>query len=85
MNPQDAAAFIALVVVGGFFSRPLISALARRLGGDAHAKIDPQVLEELREELSQTRAELGQLSERMDFTERVLAKQKDAERLPPPR
>jgi hypothetical protein len=37
---------------------------------------------QLTDEVDQLRRELGELAERMDFTERMLAKQKDRERLP---
>lgn len=37
---------------------------------------------QLTDDVEQLRRELGELAERMDFTERVLAKQKDRERLP---
>jgi TM2 domain-containing membrane protein YozV len=36
----------------------------------------------LTEQVEQLQRELGELAERMDFTERVLAKQKDRDRLP---
>jgi len=37
------------------------------------------------QELQQMRREVAELGERMDFTERLLAKQREAERLAPPR
>jgi hypothetical protein len=37
----------------------------------------------LTEQVDQLQRELGELAERLDFTERVLAKQKDRERLLP--
>jgi hypothetical protein len=37
------------------------------------------------EELSQVRHEMAELAERLDFAERLLAKQREAERLAPPR
>ncbi|MGH7646294.1 MAG: hypothetical protein ACREMR_12005 [Gemmatimonadales bacterium] len=43
------------------------------------------VREELMEELQQMRQELTELSERVDFAECLLAKQKDAGQLAPPR
>jgi hypothetical protein len=39
---------------------------------------------ELRGEFEQLRGEVSELAERVDFTERMLAKQREAERLPPP-
>jgi hypothetical protein len=40
---------------------------------------------ELLNELQQLRTEVSDLSERMDFAERLLAKQREGERLAPPR
>jgi hypothetical protein len=39
----------------------------------------------LREELDGVRQELSDLAERLDFAERMLAKQREAERLAPPK
>jgi hypothetical protein len=39
----------------------------------------------LESEVQQLRTEVGDLSERMDFAERLLAKQREGERLAPPR
>jgi hypothetical protein len=41
--------------------------------------------EEVRGDLEALRGEVGELAERVDFSERVLAKQREAERLPPVR
>jgi len=79
--------FIPIVAVGGFFAwmislSPVGKAYAERLrakpgeGGDR---------EELVEALEALRREVAELAERVDFTERLLAKQRDAERLAPPR
>jgi len=75
---------------GGFWVlRPLAYALAKRIGGEGAARTDARGLAELREELlgelQQVRREVGELAERVDFTERLLAQQRDGERLAPPR
>lgn len=61
----------------------------RRQGGaalpeDVRAELD-DFRAELLGEVQQLRTEVSELSERMDFAERLLAKQRDAERLPPAR
>jgi hypothetical protein len=47
------------------------------LGGAWEAEVD-----QLRAEVDQLRRELSEVSERMDFTERLLSRQADRERLP---
>src|SRR2546427_4804388 len=81
---------IVLVFGGGIaialaFS-PIGRALGERIrGGSRREDGDAARLEEVAAELQQVRRELSELSERMDFTERLLAKQREAERLAPPR
>ena len=76
--PREAVAFLMFVtMVGGFvLLYPLVRALAERL------RPRPETG---KEELQQMRREIAELGERMDFTERLLAKQREAERLAPPR
>jgi predicted nuclease with TOPRIM domain len=61
----------------------------RRQGGAVPPEDVRAQLEEFRSELlgevQQLRTELSELGERMDFAERLLAKQREAERLGPPR
>jgi len=61
----------------------------RRSGGGALPEDVRGELDELRSELTgevhQLRTEVSELSERMDFAERLLAKQRDSDRLAPPR
>jgi hypothetical protein len=70
-------ALIAVVAGAVVILFPLIRALAERI----RPRADPGVREELQAlredvlaELQQTRRELGDLNERIDFTERLLAK-----------
>lgn len=85
MNPGLFGVFIPIVAVGGFFAwmivlSPLGKALAERLlhgpqpvgGGQEHA--------ELAENVEQLRREVAELAERVDFTERLLAKSTSQER-----
>jgi hypothetical protein len=82
---------VTVVVFGGGFwvLRPLIAALARRVAGETARTPAADELgareAALVDELRQVRQEMSELAERMDFTERLLAKQREAERLGPPR
>jgi hypothetical protein len=66
------------VVVPGMLAIaiPMGKAWARRVG--AHPGADPQTLDEVVE----LRHRLAELEERVDFTERMLAQQREPERLP---
>ena len=80
-----------LLIVGTFAAgtwllRPVMLALAERLRGsrlaDGGAAHQVEALrEELLGELQQTRREVAELGERLDFAERLLAQQKAPERL----
>lgn len=73
--------FVSLAAV--FILRgSLGKALADRIAGRAGA--DDEEVQRLGAELEEVRAELAALHERVDFAERLLAKQQDAERLAPP-
>lgn len=84
MSPPEAAALF--FVFGGAFwvIRPLASALAKRIAGEHRRPgIDPAERDEILQDLQQVREELTELAERMDFAERLLAKQGEGGRLPP--
>lgn len=91
MDPGAIAVLIPIVAVGGFFTwmislSPLGKALAERL---RHGPVPPvQQGSAEREELAATvdalRLEVAELAERVDFTERLLARKSDADRLSPP-
>ncbi len=88
MPPGDL--LLTIIVMGGGFLllRPIVAALADRIrhkslpasetGGFTESTA---VLDELRE----VRQDLADLAERVDFTERMLAKQREGERLAAPR
>ena len=85
MSGPDAA--IAFFILGGGFwvVRPLAAAIAKRIAGEQRRPAqDAQEREAVAEELEQLRHEMTELQERMDFAERLLAKQRGAERLAPP-
>lgn len=77
--PSEGIAFLtALSIVGGcILLYPLVRALAERIRGRADSGVRDE-LQALREdllgEIQQARRELGDLGERVDFTERLLAK-----------
>ncbi len=84
MSPQDAAA-VFLIFGGGFWViRPVAAAIAKRIAGEHRRPgIEPAERDEILEELQRVREELTELAERMDFAERLLAKQSEGGRLPP--
>ncbi len=97
MNPDD---IIGLVAVIGLFGggtlfllaiSPVGKALAARLTGKKGVVADDETTEEvkeLRREVEDMRhlpEQLSELGERVDFLERLVAKQREVERLPPAR
>jgi hypothetical protein len=84
---SEAEFFLTVfALIGGtVLAWPLVRALAERIrpGGDGPAKEELRALrEDVLGELQQVRREIAELSERVDFTERLLAKQGQAGRLP---
>ena len=70
---------------------PVGKAIAERIRGRASAALPDDVRHELDElrsavvgEVQQLRTEVSELSERMDFAERLLAQRRDPGRLAPP-
>jgi hypothetical protein len=60
------------------------AAVAKRIAGEHRRPgIDPAERDEILEELQHVREELTELAERMDFAERLLAKQGEGGRLQP--
>jgi hypothetical protein len=85
MSPPEA--FAAIFVLGGglWVVRPLAAALAKRIAGEHRPpEMDGADREAILTELQQLRQEMGELQERVDFAERLLARQRDADRLAPP-
>jgi hypothetical protein len=88
MNPGVIAVFIPIVSVGGFFAwmialSPVGKAYAERLRHKSQQEDDPAEREELRATVEELRREVAELAERVDFTERLLARKQTAEQLPP--
>ncbi|HEY7194238.1 MAG TPA: hypothetical protein VH439_10900 [Gemmatimonadales bacterium] len=91
--PPEGVAFVAAITVVGCFLLllPVVRALSDRIRGRGAAGTHEE-LQNLRdelnreiEELRQSGAHVDELSERVDFLERLAAKQREAERLPPAR
>ncbi|MDP3910058.1 MAG: hypothetical protein Q8Q14_06675 [Gemmatimonadales bacterium] len=83
MGPEEVFALLAVVAGCIILGYPLVRALAERL---RPREIDPGVREELQAmredllaEMQQTRRDVAELEERVDFAERLLARQRDAD------
>jgi ubiquinone biosynthesis protein UbiJ len=77
--------FLVIGAVGMTYS-PLGRALARRVGGDKGEHAEGVVLAEVdavREEVQALRHEVGELQERLDFAERLLAQARDQGKIGP--
>ena len=88
MDPGVIGVFIPIVAVGGFFAwmislSPMGKAYAERMRHRTKHEGETGDSEELRVTVEELRREVAELAERVDFTERLLAKQQPAEKLPP--
>jgi Tfp pilus assembly protein PilO len=93
MDPVGFAAVVLLFGGGTLFLlaiSPIGKAVAARISGKKGSAEDDEVVEELRqlrqevEELRHFVEQMNELGERVDFLERLLAQQREAERLAPP-
>ena len=87
MDAGAIAVFIPIIAVGGFFAwmislSPVGKAYAERLrhGTQPGGREDRADREEVLEAVESLRREVAELAERVDFTERLLARQSGAER-----
>jgi len=83
-------AWLGVVVVffvfgGGFWVlRPVAAAIAKRIAGEHRSPApDAQERDAMAAELQQLRQDVTELQERVDFAERLLAKQRGAQRIGP--
>ena len=78
---------LVLLIIGGTIC--CVAYFANRHpkeGGSSEARAELQhEVTGLRDELGGVRQELSELAERLDFAERMLAKQREGERLAPPK
>ena len=84
MHPEEV--FLSLVAMVGFglLAFPLVRAVAERIRPRIDAGIRDEVQglrDDVLTELRDMRREIGELGERVDFTERLLAKQRDLPKL----
>jgi len=85
MSPDQVVFLsIASIAIGAVLLLPLVRALADRLRSHGRAA-PPELTSDVLTELSELRREVGELAERMDFAERLLARHKEGERLGPGR
>jgi len=88
VNPDDIVGLVAVVMLFGGATvfllaiSPLGKALAARISGKK--LVDDDLAAKL-EEMQHLPEQLSELGERVDFLERLVAKQREAERLPPVR
>jgi hypothetical protein len=95
VNPDDIVGLVAVIMLFGggtvflLAISPVGKALAARLSGKKLVDDDAaEALKELRREVEDMRhlpEHLSELGERVDFLERLVAKQREPERLPPVR
>jgi hypothetical protein len=84
MQPPEVVALMAVVAGMFLIIRPVAAAIAKRIAGEHRRPgMEPAERDEILTELQQVREELAELAERMDFAERLLAKQSGPGRLPP--
>ncbi|HEX4574041.1 MAG TPA: hypothetical protein VH158_02850 [Gemmatimonadales bacterium] len=73
---------LAISPVGKAVAERIRGPGARTMSGDAHGELE-EFRSELLGEMQQLRTEVSDLSERMDFAERLLAKQREGQRIGP--
>jgi ubiquinone biosynthesis protein UbiJ len=84
MNPPEVMALLAVVAGFVFVLRPLVGAIAKRIAGEHRRPgLEPAEREEILSEIQAVRQEVADLAERVDFTERLLARQQQ-DALPKP-
>jgi flagellar biosynthesis/type III secretory pathway M-ring protein FliF/YscJ len=88
--PREVFALFMVTLFGGFsvillwpFMRALAERVRPRGAGAENEQLQAQQ-DGLAEELAQTRHDVAELQERLDFAERLLAKQQDPARIAPP-
>lgn len=87
MNPATLGVLIPIIAVGGFFAWMIALAVSKTYL--AKLKAQPPAVggagqEEVLAAVDELRRELAELAERVDFTERLLAKQREVDKLAPP-
>jgi hypothetical protein len=82
MSPPEAVAALAFFGGGFWVLRPIAAAVAKRIAGEHRPPTDNAgEREQMITELQELRHEVGELAERLDFTERLLAREREVEKL----
>lgn len=82
MNPDAVFALIPIVLFGGFFTWLIVRTLTKAHAATLKARSDAAAgagQADLLAAVEQLRQEVAELAERVDFTERLLAKKRDGE------
>jgi len=81
---MDIEGILAIVLIfgGGIVIAVSFSPVGRAIAERIRGRVEPQVDPAIYEELERVRGELSELNERVDFTERLLAKGRERESLP---
>ena len=89
MNPEAVAVLIPITAIGGFFALMIVRTLSKVYTAklQAHGQVPGADArhEELAATVEELRREVAELAERVDFTERLLAKQHEGQKLASPR
>jgi hypothetical protein len=83
MNEYSWGIAVGILIIAATLGRAVAAVLrahAARIDRSGRTQDDPQ----LAETVEALRRRVGELEERVDFTERILAKERDADRLAPP-
>jgi len=83
MRAEDAIVISLMVIGSVWVLRPLVAALAKRIAGEHRPVPNPPQRDAIATEVEQLRQEMTEMQERLDFAERLLAKQRGAERIGP--
>ena len=89
--PEETFILFMVTLIGGFtviVTLPFMRALAERIrprGAAAGSERLQAEQDALAQELAQTRHDVAELQERLDFAERLLAKQQNPAQINPPR
>jgi Tfp pilus assembly protein PilO len=89
VNPAVLGVMIPILAVGGFFGWMIALAASRAYEAKLKAQAQTRAAgagdrDEVLAAVDDLRRELAELAERVDFTERLLAKQREGDRLAPP-
>jgi hypothetical protein len=81
---MDIEGILAIVLIfgGGIVIAVSFSPVGRAVAERIRGRVEPQADPAIYEELERMRGELSELHERLDFTERLLAKGRERESLP---